>query len=134
MTLALPLAPAMRVYWMRTSAIAAFKTQCMQCYLSSSELQRMQRLIFENDKLDFLASRVLLRGVLAQLQGCSPHEVAFGTSPFGKLIWSIPDGRSNSICRTRAEHRCWRSAMWVPWGLILNGWSGLPTSSRVWWK
>ena len=84
MTLALPLAPAMRVYWMRTSAIAAFKTQCMQCYLSSSELQRMQRLIFENDKLDFLASRVLLRGVLAQLQGCSPHEVAFGTSPFGK--------------------------------------------------
>ncbi|WBS03484.1 4'-phosphopantetheinyl transferase superfamily protein [Pseudoduganella sp. SL102] len=86
--------------WVRTADVAAALPQA-QGWLTPAERERARRFVFDGDRADFLASRFLLRRVLAELADTEPERLLFDTSRHGKpALRGRPDLAFNlSHCR-----------------------------------
>lgn len=76
------LAPA--IHWFHTPDADAGVWRIGVRWLDHHEGERASRFVFELDRLDFIASRMLLRGVLGSLLGCRPEDLVFKRGSFGK--------------------------------------------------
>ncbi|MUI13031.1 4'-phosphopantetheinyl transferase superfamily protein [Massilia dura] len=69
--------------WVRTADVAAALPQA-ESWLGAAERDKARRFVFDGDRADFLASRFLLRRVLAELAHTAPERLAFETNRWGK--------------------------------------------------
>lgn len=69
--------------WVRSADVAAALPRA-EDWLAAAERERARRFVFDGDRADFLASRFLLRRVLAELAGTAPERLAFDTNRWGK--------------------------------------------------
>ncbi|WP_338770049.1 4'-phosphopantetheinyl transferase superfamily protein [Massilia sp. METH4] len=86
--------------WVRSADVAA-ALPLVDGWLAAGERERARRFVFDGDRADFLASRFLLRRVLAELGGVDPARLAFATNRWGKpALRGRPDLTFNlSHCR-----------------------------------
>lgn len=75
-------APA--IYWLRSLDVQHQAAHACSHWLDARERERAGRFLFEQDRLDFIASRILLRGVLGGLLGRAPGDLVFERSSTGK--------------------------------------------------
>lgn len=71
------------LYWLCTAEVQAALPLARR-WLDPEEAQRAARFVFEEHRNDFLASRLLTRGVLAAYAGQPPEQLRFSRSPTGK--------------------------------------------------
>jgi 4'-phosphopantetheinyl transferase len=86
--------------WVRSADVAAALPQA-EGWLTAAERERARRFVFDGDRADFLASRFLLRRVLAELADMPPERLAFDMNRWGKpALRGRPDLTFNlSHCR-----------------------------------
>ncbi|QBE63365.1 4'-phosphopantetheinyl transferase family protein [Pseudoduganella lutea] len=89
--------------WVRTADVAT-ALPIAEGWLTVAERERARRFVFDGDRADFLASRFLLRRVLAELADTPPEHLAFETNRWGKpALCGRPDLTFNlSHCRGSA--------------------------------
>ena len=82
--------------WRARLALPADELSRISHCLNDEERQRMARLHFQGDRDRFLASRGLLRHILASYVDASPGRIRFGYAPRGKpFLLEHPDLRFN---------------------------------------
>jgi 4'-phosphopantetheinyl transferase len=69
----------------------------LRASLSPDELERASRFHFARDRQRFIASRGILRNILARYIGRSPETIRFFYGPFGKPSLA-PEGTANGLC------------------------------------
>lgn len=86
--------------WVRTADVAT-ALPLAAGWLTAAERERARRFVFDGDRADFLASRFLLRRVLAELAHTLPERLAFETNRWGKPALSGRPGLAFNLSHCR---------------------------------
>ncbi|MDQ6621885.1 MAG: 4'-phosphopantetheinyl transferase superfamily protein [Verrucomicrobiota bacterium] len=87
----------MQIWIARLDAISSDDTLGLSASLNSEEQARAERFHFERDRRHFMATRGILRSLLAEVSNTSAHELVFERGPHGKPALAVADDEGRAL-------------------------------------
>jgi 4'-phosphopantetheinyl transferase len=98
---------AVEVWYLRTEEVAGGALlQACDKVLSEDERERMRAFFFEKDRHEYLVTRALSRGVLAQALGVAPSSLAFRRNAYGRPELDPPNDLRFNLTNTTGLVAC----------------------------